>query len=136
MLDVTIQAPTQTLSVQLLKEYLRIFSARNLEKRRLQTMASTDNLNEGVTETLKQVKEAEATLLDFVVENGFSATEGSGLGRVFRLINRHIEGSRPIIHTAGRKPDFKELTDRMTLDLGKLEAEQSGLASDAGDEPS
>jgi hypothetical protein len=120
------------LAVQLLKEYLRIFSARNLEKRRLQTMASAENLNEGATETLKQLKEAEATLLNFVVENGFSGTEGSGLGRVFRLINRHIEGSRPIVHTAGQKPNFKELTDRMTLDLGKLEAEQSGMSAALG----
>jgi hypothetical protein len=132
MLDVTIQAPSQTLAVQLLKEYLRIFSARNLEKRRLQTMASAENLNEGVTETLKQLKEAEATLLNFVVENGFSATKGSGLGMVFRLINRHIEGSQPIVHTACQKPDFKELTDRMTLDLGKLEAEQSGMSAALG----
>ncbi len=132
MLDITIEAPTQPLAVQLLKEYLRIFSARNLEKRRLQTKASTDNLDEGVAETLKHLKEAEATLLDFVVENGFSATEGSGLGRVFRLINRHIEGSRSIVQTADQKTDFNELTHRMSLDLGKLEAEQSGLASTLG----
>jgi uncharacterized protein involved in exopolysaccharide biosynthesis len=132
MLDITIQAPTQSLAIQLLKEYLRIFSARNLEKRQLQTMASADNLNEGVTETLKQLKQAEAALLDFVVENGFSATESSGLGMVFRLINRHIEGSRPSTHAAEQKSDFRELTDRMSLDLGKLEAEQSGLAMTLG----
>jgi hypothetical protein len=95
-------------------------------------MASAENLNEGVTETLKQLKHAEAALLDFVVENGFSATESSGLGMVFRLINRHIEGSQPSKHAAEQKRDFRELTDRMSLDLGKLEAEQSGLAMTLG----
>ncbi|MFH0957607.1 MAG: hypothetical protein V1897_02790 [Pseudomonadota bacterium] len=132
MLDISIQAPSQTLAVKLLEEYLRIFSAKNLEKRRLQTLASAENLNEGATETLKQLKDAEAILLDFVVENGFTATEDSGLGRVFRLINRHIEDSRPVAHSADQKPDFKEMTHRMYLDLGKLESEQSGMSAALG----
>ena len=148
MIDVSVKAPNQSLATELLSLYLRQFNSANLEKRRMQTMESVENLKQGVKETALQLKEAEAALLDFVVENGFCATKESSLGRVFRLINRHVGGAQssrtrksllqtPIVTTrmsASRASEQKELIDRMSRDLGKLEAEQSGLSANIGDE--
>lgn len=133
MLDISIQGPSRVLAIQLLKEYLRAFTARNLEKRCMQTIASADNLEEGVVETLRHLKEAEASMLDFVVENGFSATENSGLGMVFKLINSHV-GATPRHATVkvDNATPLRDLREKMSLDLGKLEAEQSGLSSTLG----
>ncbi len=145
MIDVSVKAPNQSLATELLSLYLCQFNAANLEKRRMQTMGSAENLNEGVRETGLQLKEAEAALLDFVVDNGSCATKESGLGRVFSVINRHagrtesVGSPQNVANTDGvgqsvasKGGEQKELIDRMTLDLEKLEAEQSGLSATIG----
>jgi uncharacterized protein involved in exopolysaccharide biosynthesis len=145
MIDVSVKAPNQSLATELLSLYLRQFNSANLEKRRMQTMESVENLKQGVLETAQQLKEAEAALLDFVVDNGFCATKESSLGQVFRLINRHVRGvasieaPQNVADTDGagqdvisRAPEQTELIDRMSTDLGKLEAEQSGLSATFG----
>ncbi len=145
MIDVSVKAPNQSLATELLSLYLRQFNSANLEKRRMQTMESVENLKQGVKETALQLKEAEAALLDFVIQNGFCATRGSGLGRVFGVINRHVRGVQSngalqnVVDTYGngegvasKGSEQKELIDRMTVDLGKLEAEQSGLSATLG----
>ncbi|MDR3604255.1 MAG: hypothetical protein P4L38_06460, partial [Syntrophaceae bacterium] len=145
MIDVSVKAPNQSLATELLSLYLRQFNSANLEKRRMQTMESVENLKQGVKETALQLKEAEAALLDFVIQNGFCATKESGLGRVFGVINRHVRGVESngalqnVVDTYGngegvasKGSEQKELIDRMAMDLGKLEAEQSGLNSTLG----
>lgn len=147
MLDISISAPTQSLATELLNQYLKRFSARNLDKRRIQTIDSADSLKEGVKETRGQVKEAEASLLDFIIENGFCATKESGLGQVFRVINRRL-GNRMSsgqsyqevinldgdhhIYTSQEPPDQKDTVQALSMDLEKLKAEQSGLGETLG----
>ncbi|MHB8204919.1 MAG: GumC domain-containing protein [Desulfomonilaceae bacterium] len=145
MIDVSVKAPNQSLANELLSLYLRQFNSANLEKRRMQTLESVENLKQGVKETALQLKEAEAALLDFVIQNGFCATKESGLGRVFSVINRHVRGAQSNGEAqnvgdtygngegvASKGSEQKELIDRMATDLGKLEAEQSGLNSTLG----
>jgi uncharacterized protein involved in exopolysaccharide biosynthesis len=145
MIDVSVKASNQSLATELLSLYLRQFNSANLEKRRMQTMESVENLKQGVLETAQQLKEAEATLLDFVVDNGFCATKESSLGQVFRLINRHIgrankvDTQEPLTgaisndsNVGSRAPEQTDLIARMSKDLGKLEAEQSGFSATLG----
>lgn len=145
MIDLYLKTPNQSLSIELLNLYLKQFNAFNLEKRRMQTMESVENLEEGVRETRHQLKEAEAKLLEFVVENGFYTDEGSGLGHVFNLINRLVGGpkcgDRQISvknshfmaqNPVSTAPDKMDLIHRMSADLRKLEAEQSGLTATLG----
>lgn len=147
MLDISMPAPTQSLATELLNLYLKVFVSRNLEKRRMETIDSAENLKQSVRQTGLELKEAEASLLDFVVEYGFSATKESGLGQVFSLINRRIktvEGhgtvrsnilEQPISNNLPSLPLTmapKEQVDRLSADLEKLLSEQSGLSETLG----
>ncbi|MGO8879231.1 MAG: hypothetical protein ACLPVO_04260 [Desulfomonilaceae bacterium] len=80
MIDVSVKAPNQSLATELLRQYLRQFNVANLEKRRMQTMESVENLNEGVRETGLQLKEAE--------QSGLSATLGMNHPRMMALAGK------------------------------------------------
>jgi uncharacterized protein involved in exopolysaccharide biosynthesis len=142
MLDVSISVTGGQLATELLGQYLRAFTLRNLEKRRMETVESANSLQEASEQIRSELKETEAAILDFVVENGFHATRESQLGKVFSLLNSRV-GNSSRAAQAQRNPenetrpghgsDFqKELTDRLEKDLEKLESEQSGLACSLG----
>ncbi|MGC8604850.1 MAG: hypothetical protein ACP5VS_14365, partial [Desulfomonilaceae bacterium] len=145
MIDISLRAPNQSLATELLSLYLREFNWANLEKRRMQAMESVKNLKQGLRETELELKEAEALLLDFVIENGFCATVESGLGQVFNIINKHIGSDKQfesLKHfadtksneqwTVSKDSEREKLIDRMVMDLEKLETDQSELASTLG----
>ena len=142
MLDVSISVAARKLATELLGRYLRVFTSRNLEKRRMETVESANSLQEAADQIRSELKETEAGILDFVVENGFHATRESRLGQVFGLLNSRV-GNAPNVQRApgdcensigpGSRSNFqKELADRLEKDLEKLESEQSGLGCSLG----
>ncbi|MFA6222321.1 MAG: hypothetical protein WC647_08395 [Desulfomonilaceae bacterium] len=142
MLDVSISVAARQLATELLGRYLRVFTFRNLEKRRMETVESANSLQEAADQIRSELKETEAGILDFVVENGFHATRESRLGQVFGLLNSRVGNAPNVQRTSGdcenrigpgRGSNFqKELAERLEKDLEKLEFEQSGLGCSLG----
>jgi uncharacterized protein involved in exopolysaccharide biosynthesis len=142
MLDVSISVNAGQLATALLGQYLRVFTSRNLENRRMETVESANSLQEAADQIRSELKETEAGILDFVVENGFHATRESQLGKVFSLLNSRVGSSSKAAQLHGdaenrigsyRRSDFqKELIDRLEKDLQNLESEQSGLGGSLG----
>ena len=142
MLDISISVTGGQLATELLGQYLRAFTFRNLEKRRMETVESANSLQELSEQIRSELKETEAAILDFVVENGFHATRESQLGKVFSLLNSRVCNSSRAAQAQsnpeneirpGHGSNFqKELTDRLEKDLERLESEQSGLGGSLG----
>jgi capsular exopolysaccharide synthesis family protein len=92
LLEVSIAAKSPKLANELLTNYIDAYIASNLQKRRIESVQAEQWLKEEGAKVEKNLREAEAKLLDFCVDHGLVvATEGA-LGQVMSLLNKKIEG--------------------------------------------
>lgn len=93
LVEVSLEAPSPDAAQQLLQGYLELYLARNLEKRRDDHIKASVWLRDELAKVQQKLMKSEATLLEFITDNGIIAKDG-GLGSVMDLVNRSLEGVR------------------------------------------
>lgn len=92
LLEISIAAKSPQKANKLLGNYIDAYLAYNLQKRRSESIQAEQWLKEEGIKVERNLREAEAKLLDFCIDNGIVvATEGA-LGQVMALLNKKMEG--------------------------------------------
>lgn len=94
LIDVWLTTTAPKQSNEFLKAYLDVYLRRNLEKRRRENVQVVDWLKDEGAKVQKRVRESEAKLLDFSIENGLLVSTEGSLGQVMGILNRKVESQQ------------------------------------------
>lgn len=92
LLQISIDATSPQIAAKLLQNYISIYLEQNLEKRRTESLQAAGWLQEELTSVEKKLRDAQVTLLDFVVDHGIVDSKEGGLAQVINMLNKKMEG--------------------------------------------
>ncbi|MGC8659029.1 MAG: GumC family protein [Desulfomonilaceae bacterium] len=127
LLEISIAAKSPEKAKELLTAYINAYLEYNLQKRRSESIQAEQWLKEEGVKVEKNLREAEAKLLDFCIDNGIVVSTEGALGQVMALLNKKMEGQVKSEETR-LKAEVRKETKYFAPDKNSSESNQTYIS--------
>jgi capsular exopolysaccharide synthesis family protein len=93
LLQIGMEARSGQASAELLRKYIEVYLDRHLQERREESKETAAWLKDELDKSAQRLRRTQVALLDFTINNGIVDSKDGGLGEVFGLLHKKMEGA-------------------------------------------